>query len=222
MTTLQSSPLPVPREQEPTAVEPVALKEWDLVCRLLLAGEQVLLLRKGGIHEPHRGGFAVEHESFFLYPNTEHQQADLVQERFRDRLVWPAPPAPAHETGIVQVPGFCRVVTVREVRQVRDPAVLAPLAAHTCWTQALFEQRLRYKPERPLLAVVVRTYRLPQPVALPYHRAYAGCRSWVPLRDEVPASLVDQAEPVLDGVSFARNADQVLGMIDLIDRQDSR
>jgi hypothetical protein len=213
MTTRQ---LPPPIAREPAAVEPVALKEWDLVCRLLLAGEQAVLLRKGGIHEPHRGAFSVEHESFFLYPNAEHQQAELVQERFRGLLESHTPSAPADEAGVVQVPGFCRVAAVR---QVRDPAVLEALAEHTCWTGALFEQRLRYKPERPLLAVVVRAYRLPAPVALPYHRAYAGCRSWVPLRNEVPASRVRRAEPALNATAFAKRADAVLRVLA---RQDGR
>jgi hypothetical protein len=169
-----------------------------------------VLLRKGGIHEPHRGSFAVEHESFFLYPNAEHQRAELVQDRFRDQLAPLHQLAPAHETGVVEIPGFCRVAAVCDVR---DPAVLGALAAHTCWTEAFFEQRLRYKPERPLLAVVVRAYRLPRPVPLPYHRAYAGCRSWVPLRDDVPAALVDAAASALDDGAFATRVDAVLRIL---------
>ena len=55
----------------------VAFKEWEIVVDALGRGEQILLLRKGGIHEP-RGGFQVEHQRFFLFPTRYHQQRECV------------------------------------------------------------------------------------------------------------------------------------------------
>ena len=185
------------------------MKEWALVCDLLLSGEQVVLLRKGGIHEPRRG-FAIEHEEFFLYPNAEHQDPSQVQVRFQDRLGARGPSA--EETGVVPVPGFCRVTDVLQVPLEPDEALaaLARLAPETCWTDALFQMRVRYKPERPLYVAVVRAYRIEEPVALPYHKVYAGCRSWVPLRDAVEDDAVQRAVPALSDEEFAQKRAAVL------------
>ena len=50
-------------------------------------GEQIIILRKGGIHEG-RGGFQVDQPEFWLFPTLFHQQGDSVTagaaERFRE------------------------------------------------------------------------------------------------------------------------------------------
>ena len=50
----------------------VALKEWDAVCTALADGAQILLIRKGGIHEK-RQRFQFEHDAFWIYPTFAHQ-----------------------------------------------------------------------------------------------------------------------------------------------------
>src|SRR5258705_3213217 len=44
-----------------------AFKEWAIVVDALGRGEQIVILRKGGIREG-RGGFHVEHPQFWLFP----------------------------------------------------------------------------------------------------------------------------------------------------------
>ena len=57
----------------------MALKEWAVTVRALAQGTQVLLLRKGGIHETDKN-FRVIHPEFLLYPTYEHQREDLLKE----------------------------------------------------------------------------------------------------------------------------------------------
>src|SRR5258706_7023725 len=64
----------------------VALKEWASVCNTLEEGRQIILLRKGGILEA-IGGFELEHPQFFLFPTYLHQNAQMLKERERKRLV---------------------------------------------------------------------------------------------------------------------------------------
>ena len=56
-------------------VSSLAFKEWAAVIQALAHGSQIVVLRKGGIHEG-RGGFKTKHESFLLYPTYEHQKAE--------------------------------------------------------------------------------------------------------------------------------------------------
>src|SRR3954447_14252178 len=52
-----------------------ALKEWASVISVLSTGQQVVLLRKGGIVEAKRG-FELLHPEFLLFPAFEHQHAE--------------------------------------------------------------------------------------------------------------------------------------------------
>src|SRR5579884_3277142 len=65
-----------------------AFKEWAVVVDALGRGEQILILRKGGISEG-RGGFKLEYPRFLLFPTLFHQQRESVipsaQARF-DRI----------------------------------------------------------------------------------------------------------------------------------------
>src|SRR4051812_26372991 len=64
----------------------VALKEWGSVCSALEEGRHMVLLRKGGILEA-IGGFELVHPQFFLFPTYLHQNAQMLKEAERKRLV---------------------------------------------------------------------------------------------------------------------------------------
>ena len=57
-----------------------ALKQWSVTVDSLLGGRQILLLRKGGIHEQ-REGFHIEPNEFFLLPTVLHQILQALQPR---------------------------------------------------------------------------------------------------------------------------------------------
>jgi hypothetical protein len=182
----------------------IALKEWAVVCDVLLAGQQIVLLRKGGILEQKKG-FQIEHETFFLYPNTEHQSQDQLKPEFHPRLKSYGPPA--RESGKILIAGFGRVV---DIVKSSDPAKLRALEPFTCWTQALFDMRITYKPEKPNFIVTVRAFKLPQPVEIPYHADYAGCHSWVPMKQELSLS---GGTPVLNDIDFERKRREILKVV---------
>ena len=61
-----------------TQVRPrIALKEWAITVDALASGEQILLMRKGGIHEESKD-FRIIHDEFLLYPTYEHQRPCLL------------------------------------------------------------------------------------------------------------------------------------------------
>ena len=49
------------------AYSDIGLKEWSVIIEALGRGDQIILLRKGGISEATRR-FTVSHDEFFLYP----------------------------------------------------------------------------------------------------------------------------------------------------------
>jgi hypothetical protein len=176
------------------AANGVALKEWAVVCHELAAGRQIVLLRKGGIREP-AGGFGIEHREFFLFPTSFHENADGLVPAVRAALPDVARAAPPG--GILRFDLYATVEAVVEASRLESLRLLDGQHA-LVWSAV--ERRYHYR--RPGLHVIaVRAWRLPRPVEVPALFRYDGCRSWVPIEQEVP---VNDARPVLDDRSFGQ------------------
>jgi hypothetical protein len=177
-----------------------AFKEWAVVVDALGRGEQIIILRKGGIHEG-KGGFKPEHSAFFLFPTLFHQQREAVIERAQlryDQLLPGFPPK-----NILRLQTFCQVV---EVHRIDDRDRLAALQGHHLWRQELLEERFEWSKHKHIYCLVVRAWNLPEAVELPMLPEYGGCKSWITLNQEIP---ITNALPVLDNQAFASRLKQV-------------
>jgi hypothetical protein len=163
-----------------------ALKEWEVVCQALSGGRQWLTLRKGGIEEE-EGEFRLRYPAFYLYPTREHQKLSALRPEF-------ASISPAGPSGLLHLALYAESLAVR---LVESEAQARALARWTVWTDEAMAERWRLYPGKPLLAVLLRVYRLRQPLTVPDDPSYAGCRSWVPLVDVAPPHRPD-LEPVLN------------------------
>lgn len=181
----------------------VALKEWSIVCDLLVEGRLSILLRKGGIHEFRGPGrFELEHRRFLLFPAWEHQNPEGMKEAFRGRVeVFDREPAEVTFRGWAEVNEGCIWV-------VPSRAAFDALDDLHVWAKPQIDMRFNYKPERPLYLVLPRVYRLATPRTIANQVSYAGCRSWVPL-DEADAVDESGSEPVLNDEAFARLRERV-------------
>ncbi len=178
-----------------------ALKEWKLVCDLLLTGELALLLRKGGIHEVGGPGeFSVEYDRFALYPTFDHQNPDMLKPRYAKRLT--SDPDPKR----IAIDGYAEVVKVWAVPS--RPAFERLDDLHP-WSSEYLDMRFGYRPDRPLYLVALRAYRLAHPTTIRYRAAYAGCKSWVPLDGD------DRIDP--EGATPAMDAPTLRHTIERID-----
>jgi hypothetical protein len=165
----------------------VALKEWAVIVRALREGKQQVLLRKGGIADE-AGAFKLKEREFFLYPTFEHQSAHFLN---GDAM-------PSFEQSVRERPPHGKVLLdtyaeVRESRQVKSEADLKSVLDRSIWSTAYLQQRLRYKPEKPLLLVTLRVHKLTSPHMIDETPAYAGCVSWVPLESPL---LTQPSTPV--------------------------
>jgi hypothetical protein len=140
-----------------------ALKEWSSVVAALGAGEQVVLIRKGGIADP---SFGVEAERFYLYPTYFHQGESESRPR-------------------VEITHWCEVV---RTWTTADAAVLARLAPLVVLPPETLEARYRFRPDQALSILGVRTWRLAQPAEVRYRDEYGGCKSWVSVDEEIDIS----------------------------------
>ena len=182
---------------------PWSLKEWAVTIRALDQGKQILLLRKGGIREKE---FKVEHEEFLLYPSYEHQRPELLKEAYHGDL---ADALAGWDGNTEQVP-LTHWAQVTEVFEVTDPADVEALSPYYIWTTDYAEQRLHWRPRKPLEILLVRLHRLPQPYIQRVEPYFAGCKSWIDL--PAPVSVAG-AVPVLGGAAYQRQADVIRGVL---------
>jgi hypothetical protein len=181
-----------------------AFKEWAVIVRALLEGEQILDVRKGGLREDGRH-FGLQTSRFWLYPTAEHQRAELLKPAYRHTVTL-SPGSPVGEP--IRIDGWADVVGVATLT---GPDELARLESKWIWTLEYAESRLAWKKRDPLWVLVLRVHRLAEPLTVPWRDEYGGCTSWVQLDGlpEDPTSL--PSEPALSDVAFDARLKGVVG-----------
>ena len=177
----------------------IAFKEWAVVVDALGRGEQIIILRKGGISEGH-GGFRVEHSEFFLFPTLYHQQRESVIPSAQIRFDQISPMLPA--TDRVRIEFVARVVDWQRLDSLEAAERL--LGQHI-WRDEVIAERLDWGKTKAIFALAVRVYRLPSPTELPLTSTYGGCKSWIELDQELST---EGALPVLVEKDFAEKLER--------------
>lgn len=176
-----------------------AFKEWAVVVDALGRGEQILILRKGGISEG-QGGFRVEQPRFLLFPTLFHQQRERVipgaQLRYDEISAGFGDPQRVRLE-------FCAEVV--EWQRLDSPAAAARLRGQHIWRDEIITERFEWGRDKNIFALAVRVSRLARAVELPVLPEYGGCKSWIELATGIDA--LDSA-PVLGDAEFQAKLDQ--------------
>jgi hypothetical protein len=163
-----------------------ALKEWSNVVGALARGEQILLIRKGGIADP---DFGVEAERFYLYPTYFHQGESEARPG-------------------VTVTHWCEVVRTWSVKEREALERLEPLVT---LPRETLDARYNFRPDQALYVIAVRAWELAQPAEVQYRDEYGGCRSWISVDEEID---VDGSRPVLGEVALDAKIAHVAGTLE--------
>lgn len=155
-----------------------ALKEWAVAINALETGKTILLLRKGGIKEV-GGRFQVQYPQAILYPTYEHQKPELLKPEYASQVTsvnsgWHPDTVPI---------GSWAEIT--DIFSVTEASVVDRLLPYHIWNEKLASDRLHWKPRQPLYLLLLRVYKLSQPLSIPYSQEYGGCKSWIDLNQSI-------------------------------------
>jgi hypothetical protein len=180
LDTLVQQPNPVPSSAQDlnsmnNTIITAALKEWAIVCKALEDGRQVLLFRKGGIRE-YRQGFALEHKIFLLYPTFEHQSKESIQADYAEKFEMVMSEQPSDKINVIN--SFAHAVVVK---QITDGSPLPGLQKYHIWNDGYVDVRMNYNPNKPMNIVLLRVYKLDNPIELEVKSEWHGCKSWIPI-----------------------------------------
>jgi hypothetical protein len=137
-----------------------SLKEWASVIDALGSGDQIVLIRKGGLADQ---TFGVDAARFYLFPTNYHDAGGAE---------------PAH----VRITHWAEVL---KTWQIRDSELLQRLEPLTVLDRDTINTRYRFRPDQAINVIAVRAYRLATPVEVVMKAEYAGCRSWVSIDEEI-------------------------------------
>ncbi len=188
----------------------LALKEWSIICKALEDGNQTILLRKGGILE-YKKGFEIRQKSFLLFPTLEHQTEEYLQSKYLqtyDLLL-----RGNKSEGIQNKTNTLWVLArIEAIQEFHDHEMLPELEKYHIWNEKYVNMRMNYNPKKPMNALLLRVYKLPQPISIDINPEWAGCKSWIDIDiaekygnqfGSVP-KMFDQSEPVIKDKEFQR------------------
>ena len=178
----------------------LALKEWAVAVKALSKGEQILILRKGGIHRADKE-FRVVHPEFLLYPTFEHQRRDLVKADSHHDLAQSM--NENERPNEIEFGYWCEVTDKFEVS---EQEVLDDIAPYHIWTSDYANQRLRWRPKQPLTIALLRMYSIESPQSLSVLDEYGGCKSWVELEQDIH---LGDMKPVLSNEAYEAKAELI-------------
>lgn len=187
----------------------LALKEWSIVCRALEEGKQSVLLRKGGILE-YRDGFEISQKIFVVYPTLEHQSKEYLQQDYLrefELLLEKNDPNFEDKTNTITI-----LAQIEGMQEFNDESKLAKLEKYHIWNEKYVNMRMSYNPKKPMNALLLRIYKLPEPIAIKVNPEWAGCKSWINI--ELPKingissdnihKLLNQCEPAIKENDFQK------------------
>lgn len=188
----------------------LALKEWSIICKALEDGNQTILLRKGGILE-YKKGFEIRQKSFLLFPTLEHQAEEYLQSKYLQTydllLRGNKSQDIQNKTNTLWV-----LARIEAIQEFHDHEMLPILEKYHIWNEKYVNMRMNYNPKKPMNALLLRVYKLPQPISIDVNPEWAGCKSWIDIDiaekygnqfGSVP-KMFDQSEPVIKDKEFHR------------------
>src|ERR1043166_1481058 len=125
----------------------VAFKEWLIVADALGRGEQIIILRKGGIHEG-RSRVQLEYSRFLLFPTLFHQQRESVISSAQLRFDELTQRLPAKDC--VRVGFFCELAAWQRIESL---AAAERLRGQHIWRDEVIAQRFDWGREKNILAL---------------------------------------------------------------------
>ena len=179
-----------------------ALKEWSTTIEALGKGEIIAVWRKGGIED---GGFNIEQKQFVLLPTGTHQNLTKIKQEW-----WSLhdEKASLNKDNQIKVKYWALVEEAIEVQTleqlIRASNQLINTNEHLVSSWDLY-------PDHKGKILLLRIYKLSNPILVPYSQDYAGCKSWIELKIDIPKIGSD---PVLSFKEYNLKARLIKALIE--------
>ncbi len=162
-----------------------ALKEWSTTIEALGKGQIIAIWRKGGIEDTPNiktpfTGFNIEQKQFVLFPTGTHQSLDKVKPEWWSLNDEKASP---NKDNQIKVKYWAEVEEAIEIQAFEQLLSISSQLINT--NEHLFSSWELY-PDHKGKVLLLRVYKLNDPILVPYSQKYSGCKSWIELKIDIP------------------------------------
>ncbi|MDW0208176.1 MAG: DUF1802 family protein, partial [Nitrososphaeraceae archaeon] len=110
------------------------------------------------------------------------------------------------------------IARIEAMQEFHDHEILSKLEKYHIWNEKYVRMRMKYNPKKPMNALLLRVYRLPESISVDVQPEWAGCKSWIDIElskkygksHEDANELLDQSNPVIKDEDFRRIHDNFL------------
>ena len=162
-----------------------ALKEWNTTIEALGKGQVIAVWRKGGIEDTQNvkipfTGFNIEQKQFVLFPTGTHQTLEKIKPELwhlNDEKISP------NKDNQVKIKYWAEI---EEALEIQTPEQLLSISNQLINTNEHLFSSWNLYPDHKGKLLLLRVYKLSDPILVPYSQDYSGCKSWIELKIDIP------------------------------------
>ena len=152
-----------------------ALKEWSTTIEALGKGQIIAIWRKG-----EGEGFNVEQKQFVLFPTGTHQTLNKIKQEWWSLHDEKASP---NKDNQIKLKYWAEV---EEAIEAQTPEQLLSISNELINTNEHLTSSWNLYPDHKGKVLLLRVHKLTDPILVPYLQDYAGCKSWIELKIDIP------------------------------------
>ncbi|MCS7214398.1 MAG: DUF1802 family protein [Candidatus Calescibacterium sp.] len=176
-----------------------AFKEWRSVIEALGNGEQIIILRKGGIIED-EGDFVPKEKYFFLFPTLTHEREGYLKKTYHKQQEL--------SEDELEIKYWADTVLARKVE---DEETLKKLSPYHIWSDETVLERFHRWGKNEVWCLVVRVFKLKNPIKIKMKPEYGGCKSWIDISENID---IQESTPVLSDKDFEAKFNEVVKILE--------
>lgn len=194
-----------------------ALKEWNTTIEALSKGQIIAVWRKGGIDdEPgirkSSESFTVEQKQFILFPTFTHQNYEKIKKEFW--FLFDGNKGPNKDNQI-KIKYWAEL---GEELSVDSPEQLLAVSNELVNSNEYLMSSWDLYPNHKGKLLLLRVYILSNPILIPNSPEYAGCKSWIELKIDVPRV---GSKAVLSFKDFSRKSRFIKSLLEQTKSQEA-
>ena len=187
-----------------------ALKEWSTAIEALGKGQVIAMWRKGGIDDVPNirtpfESFKIEQNQFILFPTYTHQSPEKVKNEFWFLFDKSNGPNKDNQIKIkywAELEGAITIETPDQLLRISNQLVNSNEHLMSSWN---------LHPDHKGKILLLRVYSLNDPILITNSSEYAGCKSWIELKIDIPKA---GSKPVLSFKEFNRKARLIRNLLE--------
>lgn len=162
-----------------------ALKEWSTTIEVLGKGQIVALWRKGGLEDlpsvkTSFESFSVEQNQFVLFPTYSHQSANKVKKEYLHLFDQNAKP---NKDNQVKIKYWAEVLETIEIKTLDE---LLSISSELINNEEHLRSSWNLYPDHIGKVLLLRVHAISDHILITNQPEYAGCKSWIELKIDVP------------------------------------